>query len=448
MLSTIFIGGGPGGIGPLIWAAQAGLLPAWLSRGVAIVDRQSHLGGTLGRYAINSDSLGGAYLEFLDAPGTPRQLRDLQHHPLTQQIETYRDGFPPLQLVDRFMRLIGRTLEECLALHPSCAFYRGTTVQSVHLRDDGSLEMRTIDFSGERRVLEAHTAVVALGGRQTWRGTLLPQGFSLQDCTYRLLTPSDQLMTERGLGDAGTSLRAHPGRPIVILGGSHSAYAAAWALTHLLPAKLLDGRRILILRRRAPRVFYPSRADALADGYPVDPGDICPRTQRVNRLGGLRGDGREMWRSIEARPGAEPESRIAVQPLSDFSGQALRRLFEDAAIVVPAFGYRSATLPIFDEAGRRLALNADFGGRSVAQDCRVLLRDGRTLPNVFGIGLGTGYRPDGAMGGEPNFDGQANSLWLYQNDIGAVIHGGITEVLGGHASPPVSAANALLTAAQ
>ena len=29
------------------------------------------------------------------------------------------------------------------------------------------------------------------------------------------------------------------------------------------------------------------------------------------------------------------------------------------------------------------------------------------------------------MGGEPNFDGQANSLWLYQNDIGEVIYRGI-----------------------
>ena len=31
------------------------------------------------------------------------------------------------------------------------------------------------------------------------------------------------------------------------------------------------------------------------------------------------------------------------------------------------------------------------------------------------------------MGCEPNFDGQANSLWLYQNDIGATIYRGIHE---------------------
>ena len=38
MLSSIIIGGGPGGLGPLIWAAQHGLLPDWLDRGVAVGD--------------------------------------------------------------------------------------------------------------------------------------------------------------------------------------------------------------------------------------------------------------------------------------------------------------------------------------------------------------------------------------------------------------------------
>jgi hypothetical protein len=31
------------------------------------------------------------------------------------------------------------------------------------------------------------------------------------------------------------------------------------------------------------------------------------------------------------------------------------------------------------------------------------------------------------MGCEPNFSGQANSLWLYQNDIGGTIWRGIHE---------------------
>jgi hypothetical protein len=49
------------------------------------------------------------------------------------------------------------------------------------------------------------------------------------------------------------------------------------------------------------------------------------------------------------------------------------------------------------------------------------------LPNVYGIGLGSGFRPSRGMGCEPNFSGQANSLWLYQNDIGGTIYSGIHE---------------------
>jgi hypothetical protein len=95
--------------------------------------------------------------------------------------------------------------------------------------------------------------------------------------------------------------------------------------------------------------------------------------------------------------------------------------------VIPCLGYRSATLPIIDEHGRRLALRADADGDAVADDCRLVLADGTALPNVYGIGLGTGFRPSLAMGCEPNFSGQANSLWLYQNDIGGTIWRGIHE---------------------
>jgi hypothetical protein len=188
---------------------------------------------------------------------------------------------------------------------------------------------------------------------------------------------------------------------------------------------------IIMLLRRPPRIFYESAAAATADGYEVTQRDICPRTQRVNRFGGLRGDGRETWRRLTRRPGAQVEDRVAMVSLGD-SGQsaaALRRLIDGAALVVPAFGYRAATVPVFDASGRRLRLSADAGGPAVDREARLLLADGRSLRNVFGIGLGTGYRPWGHMGGEASFTGQANSLWLYQNDIGAVVHRGIWECL-------------------
>lgn len=429
MLSSIIIGGGPGGLGPLIWAAQHGVLANWLDQGIAIVDRQERLGGGLGRYAINSDSLGGSYLEFLDAPALPDCLGCLRDDPVAHEMAQYRDGFPPLPLVHRFMRRIGLAIETMLADRPATAFHRRVEARALQLRSDGLVTVETVLSDGSRRILTARSAVVALGGRQTSADQALLPDLTLAKCRPRHVMPSDHLLSGAGLEQAEHFLATAGRRQIVVLGGSHSAYSAAWALLRLPAAARLAPGQIMIIQRRPPRVFYPSREDAEADLYPVAEGDICPRTQRVNRLGGLRGNGRDIWRQVAQRPQTMPEPRVVSRPLQQFSAATLRLAIEEAALVIPAFGYHAATLPIFDPDGRRLELSADGNRAAVGDDCRILLANGQTLPNVFGIGLGSGYRPSGSMGGEPNFEGQANSLWLYQNDIGAVIYQAIQALL-------------------
>jgi hypothetical protein len=162
----------------------------------------------------------------------------------------------------------------------------------------------------------------------------------------------------------------------------------------------------------------------MEDGYAVRDSDICPVTNRVHRLGGLRNRGRDLCRQLTRRPGTVPEPRIHMLSLADpaLSVAQLRGLFDEAALIVTAVGYRLRTMPVFDSDGRPMDLAADHGQRAVERDCRLRLTDGGSLPNVFAMGLGSGYLPWGRMGGEAGFDGQQNSLWLYQNDIGAVVY--------------------------
>jgi cation diffusion facilitator CzcD-associated flavoprotein CzcO len=427
MLSSIIIGGGPGGLGPLIWAAQHGRLPEWLDRGIVVVERQAQLGGTLGRFGIHSDSLGGSYLECLEAVGLPPALQPLRHDPVAIEMAKYRDSFPPLSLVDRYMRRLGLALAGMLA--ERSALHLCTEARAVRLCRDGSALVEISRPDGQPDSLAAHTVVIALGGRQFWPQQPLLPGLMLDDCAVDHMMHSDRALSSVGLEEADRLLAEANGRRIVIVGGSHSAYSVAGALLDLPAASSLAAGQIVILQRREPRIFYPNRDAALEDFYPVEPGDICPRTQRVNRLGGLRGYGREMWRRIARRPKTQPERRIVAVPMQQLSTPDLRTTLEQAALVVPCFGYRSATLPVFDADGERLALNADAGGIAVGDDSRLLLQDGTSVSNLFGIGLGTGYRLPASMGGEPNFDGQANSLWLYHNDIGAVIYHAIHELL-------------------
>jgi hypothetical protein len=429
MLSSIIIGGGPGGMGPLLWAAQNGQLTQWLAQGVAVIDRRDGFGGTLGRYAINSDSLGGAYLECLDAPLAVPELRRLRNDPATRELAVYRDGFPPLRLVDRYLQRLGATLDQLLGTAAHSRLHRSSDARALHLMPDGSVRVDLVDGEGRRTSLNAHSAVIALGGRQIWADRPLVEGLTLAACPPANIIPSDRLLARDGLQEAAAILAASPGRPVVILGGSHSAYSVAWALAFLLPKGILGTRPITILQRREPKVFYPDHESASAEDYPVQPGDICPRTNRVHRLGGLRGDGRDMWRIITGRAAGPDGVNVTVNFLHDMSAKQLQQTMAEAALVVPAFGYCARTLPILDQYGRRLALQADSGGDGVDQECRVLLKDGRALANVFGIGLGTGFRPCNEMGGEPNFSGQANSLWLYQNGIGALVHRNIQRVV-------------------
>ena len=439
MKATMILGAGPGGTGPLIWAAQNGLLREWLAAGVALVDRRSVIGGTLGRYIINSDSLGGAYLECLDAPAGRDFFAPLRDDPSTRGIAAMHDGFPPLDLVSQYLHRLGTLIENAFADSAHSDFRPGLELHAIHLQKDGSVVAELEDSGGLPLFIEARTAIMALGGRQNVPARFQAGGgvsIPLSELDPLKILPSDAILTAGGLAQAEELFRAAGNYKVVILGGAHSAYSAAWAMAQFLPHIPFAADDITIVTRRLPRIFYDSRASAEADSYPVEDGDICPRTARVNRLGGLRGNGRDIWRCMQRCAGVEPETRVRTILLSPDAGRddqtRLERLLDDAALIVPAFGYRSRTVPVFGPDGQRLLLRVDHGGAAVDQHGRFCLADGDPLPNLFGIGLGTGFVPSGSMGGEPNFRGQANSWWLYQNGIGGTIyhaiHGHLAEL--------------------
>jgi hypothetical protein len=431
MRATLIIGAGPGGTGPLIWAAQHGALRPWLASGVTVIDGSAAMGGNLGRYIINSDSLGGVYLECLDSVPARETLAPLAEDPVCRELEHMRRAFPPLAVVDRYLCRLGAVLTQVVAQSAGGEFMPNTAVRALHYRRDGSIVAEIASPSGHSTHIAARTAIVALGGRQVFRTAEIMPGVRLADFPADKIMPSDMLLTAEGRRRAVAIVAQASSRRVVILGGWHSAYSVAWVLTTLTPELTFGTGDIRILARRPPPIFYESQAAAEADGYSVTPADICPKTQRVHRLGGLRGDGRDVWRRLTRRRGCLPEDRVILMALDDstLSAAALRRQLDDAALIIPAFGYRSRTVPVFDASGRRVPLHADFGGPAVGPDARLLREDGQPLANLFGIGLGTGYRPTGEMGGEPSFSGQANSLWLYQNHIGGVVHQGIQRCL-------------------
>jgi hypothetical protein len=426
LFETAIIGGGAGGTGPLVWAARNGFLSDWLDSGIALIERRRKLGGTVGRYAINADTLGGTFLEALKGPDCEPWLSALSDDPVVRQLMGWSAGLPPLQLAGQFLERIGNALTREFTAHPPSLLLTCVRVTAVRLLNDGTLAIETAEGSGRRRSIRAATAVLALGGRQNthWSSVELAPGIHLGRWQGKII-PSDILLTRGGAQHAGDWL-AHWGksRPrAVILGGAHSAFAAASLLLHALPNLRWGDAGLRILYRTEPRVFFPSREAAVAVNYPFTEDDVCPATGRVFRLSGLRGEGRELFCRIRGIGSVERETRATAECLRSLTREQLIYALDTADLIVAALGYRFATPPVFDPSGRMVALAKT--GPAVDHESRLLTATGQPLPNVFGIGLGSNFRPWGAMAGERSFRGQQNSAWLYQHGLGEMIYAGV-----------------------
>jgi hypothetical protein len=426
VFETAILGGGAGGTGPLVWAARNGLLADWLDSGIALIERHRKLGGTVGRYAINADTLGDTFLEALKGPHCEPWLSALGDDPVMHQLMRWSAGLPPLQLAGQFLERIGAELTREFAAHPSSLLLTSVRATAVRLLNNGTLAVETAEGSGRRHSIRAATAVIALGGRQNthWSSVELTPGIHLGRWQGKIIA-SDPLLTRDGLRYAGDWL-AHWGKPrprAVILGGAHSAFAAASLLMSALPGLRWGDAGLRILCRTEPRVFFPSRETAAAVNYPFTEDDVCPATGRVFRLSGLRGEGRKLFCRIRGIGSVECETRATAECLHFLTREQLIYALDNADLIVAALGYRLATPPVFDPAGRMLALAQT--GPAVDQESRLLTATGRPLPNVFGIGLGSNFRPWGAMAGERSFRGQQNSLWLYQHGLGEMIYAGV-----------------------
>jgi len=419
-LETIILGAGPAGTGGLIWAARNGVLGDWLDAGIALVEQREMLGGTMGRYALNADTLGSTFLECLDGPRCEPELIALRRDPVTTELSNWRDRLPPLALAGRFLDRLGVALHAMFERHPRSLLLTGATARQIKLQHDGTVTA-TIEHHGGRCELSACSAVMALGGAQhaVWSEVEIAHGVHLGRWRRKLLV-SDALLTRGGAELVARRLAGRREPRVVIVGGAHSAFSSAWLLLHHVPGIPFGSGSIHIVHRKGLRIFYPSREAAVLDGYAFDQDDVCPATGRVFRLAGLRGDGREVCRHMQGLGGLEREDRVVTHAIAALDRLELTRLLDAADVIVCATGYRLKTIPVLDADDMPIPL-APLPP-SVDHNSRLLTADGDALRNVLGVGLGSGFKPWGTMAGEASFTGQQNSLWLYQNGLGQSIH--------------------------
>jgi hypothetical protein len=425
-VGVVIIGGGPGGLAPLLAAHRRGRLADLLREGVAVVEQSGAVGeGSIGRWCINSDSTGFTFADCLAGP-PGSELAELRSHPLTKEFLEAGDRTVPLPRAGEFLALVGEAMNAVVAAAPNGRVLKKSSAISTRRTATGWLTLIRDVETGSERTIESRNVVLATGASQPaerLRNEVVAGANLVERCGKRLLQSGDVLSSSgfaalaARLGKLGRCPR------VIIIGGSTSAGAVAHALLHRLPGVTFGPGGVTIMHRRELRIFYPNVDAAVAEGYTeFGPDDICPVTGRVFRLSGFRLDSRELIMRARGIGGRPPEPRLQLHRLG-LDDEASLALLDKADLVIAALGYRPNALPVFDEAGRRVPLQAETSpqARLVDDHCRVVDAGGNPLPHLFAIGLAAGFVPHGRLGGEPSFRGQANGLWLWQSDVGGLI---------------------------
>ena len=421
---TVIVGGGPGGMALMIAAAREGRIEALARRGLTIIDRGQTLGpGLLGDYAITSDSTAETFLTAIADSPYP-EIASMADTPAVRTIEAYKGALGvPLALTPPFLRELAERLV-MLAQRAGAQVLRGMDVQCARRRGDRwAVEYR--DADGGLHEITADNVLIATGGYQcaeTSRSEMLA-GQRLGDLAGDRLWISEDVIRTGGVARLRDALAGVRAPKITVVGGSTSALSTVALLLKTQPALPLGAGAIRLVHRRLLRPFYPSAEAAHEDGFTdFTPDDICPVSGFVYRLAGFRLEARELLVRMLGIGGRAPDPRVTfVNATGD--PDAAREAVQSADVTIAALGYRPHGLALFDATGERIALAADAPGRPrlANQQCEVMAADGSAIPGMFGIGLAAGFVPEGRLGGEPSFQGKANGLWLWQNDVGSMI---------------------------
>ena len=428
-LGCLIVGGGPAGLAPLVAASREGSLSRILAQRIAVVEQTTSIGaGNLGSYAIWSDSTAESFLTAVKDHRDAR-LGTVYSSYFCSRLQA--EGFGPISLTDAacLQQFVGRVLHQAIVDEEGDVFVEH---EALHARKttQGWLTCVRSTRTGKTFDLESRSLVLGTGGYQSASRleTEHVAGAPLLPRFKSKIILSDDVLRHGGVKLIEPFLAEGAKAKVVIVGGSTSAVAVADLLIRALPERWAPGA-ISIMHRRPLRVFFRSVEEARQTSYfDFDLDDVCPITGFVYRLAGLRQHSRDLLMRILGVGDPRSEYRIDLRRIdqSDLAGP--QQLLEEADVIIAALGYRPKALNLFDESGRNLPLPAkEHGGQLVDGYCRVLGTDGIPLPGLYAIGLATGFKLTGALGGEASFEGQANGLWLWQNDVGLLIAHAILE---------------------
>jgi hypothetical protein len=422
-----FCGGGPATTGILVCASEQGRLDALLGRGTCIIEQSPVIGpGAIGHYPISANTRGGTFLAWLDH-AEPRQAFDAARDAgPTHALARFATVFPRLPLVGEHLASLGDAMRARVESVPGCSVVTEHTVREITLLDSGgaAITFHSVRGGAETNVT-ADRAVIAMGARpraDLGQLILLP-GLGLRAYAHKLCHANAVIDGRIGLGPQLRRAIART-RQAVVVGGSHSAWSAAWAVIHDRDLRDDQGRppRVTVLHRSPLRFYFRSVARARAAGYVFDESaDVCPQTGLVNRHGGLRADAHRLaWAATHPGRADGPVRAISLVDEEETRAAAAQAL-DGAGAIIAAVGYEANLPRITWPDGRPIRLATNDTGLQVTAEARLVSAEGTELRQLLAFGLGAGQAATGALAGEPSYTGRLDAVRLYQNEVGGIV---------------------------
>jgi hypothetical protein len=423
----VFCGGGPAATGILVCASEQGRLDALLGRGICIIEQSSVIGpGAIANYPISANTRGATFLAWLDR-AEPRQAFDAARNAgSTRELARFATVFPRLPLVGEHLASLGEAVRARVESVPGCSVVTEHSVREVTVLDSGGAAVTFEPVDGGAGItVTADRVVIAMGARpraDLGQLALLP-GLDLHPYEHKLCHADSLLDRRVGLPPRLRQAIART-REVVVVGGSHSAWSAAWAVIHDRDLRDDHGRppRVTVLHRSRLRFFFWSVAQARAAGYAFDEtSDVCPQTGAVNRHGGLRADAHGLaWAATHDRRADGPVRGIRLIDEEGARATAAQAL-DRAGAVIAAVGYE-AKLPSITWADHRpIRLATTESGLQVTERATLMTAEGTELPRLLAFGLGAGQQATGILAGEPSYKGRLDAVRLYQNEVGGIV---------------------------
>lgn len=377
----------------------------------------------------------------------------------------------PLSLVGEFLQALGNFITSMIhKTYGKNILINNTEVTRILEVKSPSLEYEISLLRNDvKRVIRSKIVVMACGA--------LPKPNSeLKSIVSSYLNPerflsSDIFLQENHFKKAysylcSTSAKLSPSRTkkVVIVGGSHSGFSSAWMLLNGTSALKSNSREyaigklqnckicprnqcscfgkvnslkweefnfeeinnleIVIAYRDIIKVYYSTEREAQRDGYNIyDPKKAVNKNSNVYPFIGIRGDAKELYRSIVQNR----ERRVKLK--KTVKKEDLEELIKDSCLVIWAGGYTTNAIPLFSNQYKStIDLFFEEGGTcDVTKDMNILDINKKPIPNFLGIGQGFSTHSIEIIG--DGKQGKADSINLYNTSTAKKLNSSLITLL-------------------